>query len=323
MKMKKITVIVDKDESSKIESVTEELIHYAHSIGGGHVKYEIYVLEDKVDELLKEIQNSIDLRKKENIIAVSSPDFVISSSLQRAEKKAKMAEKSPVEELISSTIKYTKLDPLYLLLTSIAGVIALIGLFLNNIAVIIGAMLLSPLLGPIYAFAINIAVGRPRDGFKSIGNLILYLSTVILISYILTLFLSQFIALPITPEILLRLINSPVYLFIALLLGFAAVLALSKGVPESIGGIAIAAALLPPAVVAGIMLYMDATQFLAPFLLTLENVVGLMTGALLAFPVLKIGPRRYYEKEKARKFMLRVTVVLASLLVLLILLSFL
>ncbi len=321
--MKKITVIADTDEAHKIAEALKDLIYYQHPVSKGTVKYEIFVPTEKLDEVLKNIQASIDLRKKENLIAVSSPDFVISSSLQRAEKRAKTAEKSPVEKLISSTLKYTKLDPLYLLLTSIAGVIALVGLFLNNIAVIIGAMLLSPLLGPIYAFAINIAVGRPRDGLKSIGNLALYLSVVIILSYILTLTLSKFLPLSLTPEILLRLTNSPVYLLIAILLGFAAVLALSKGVPESIGGIAIAAALLPPAVVAGIMLNLNPSNFFAPFLLTIENVLGLMTGALMAFPLLKIGPRRYYEKEMARKFMLRVALVLATLLLVTVLLGFL
>ncbi len=320
--MKKITVMADKGEAKKVNVIVENLLHYTHSLKDT-VKYEIYVSDDELDATLEKLQKAVDLRKKSNIIEVSSPEFVISSSLQRAETRSSTAEISPVEKLISSTLKYTKLDPLYLLLTSIAGIIALAGLFLNNIAVIIGAMLLSPMLGPIYAFAINIALGHLRDGIKGVANLALYLSVVILLSYLLTLALSHFFHLSPTSEILLRLTSTPVYLLIAIFLGFAAVLALSKGIPESIAGIAIAAALLPPAVVSGIMLHLDASSSLAPLLLTAENVLGLMAGALLAFPILRIGPRRYYEREKARRYMMRVAAVLSTLLLAILLLTFL
>ncbi|MCD6370065.1 MAG: TIGR00341 family protein [Thermoplasmata archaeon] len=314
--MKKITIIVNENEAAKVEEAIKDNLYFS-TYFGTLKKYELYVVEENLDELMREIQGSIDLRKKENVIAVSSLDFVVSSHLQRKEKKLISKEKSPVEELITSSLKYTKFDPHYFLLTSIAGIIALTGLFMNNIAVIIGAMLLSPLLGPIYTFALNIAVGRARDGLKSIGNLLLYISMVILLSYFITLLLSNFIPLSITQEILLRLDKNPIYLLIAFLLGFASVLSFSKGISESIAGIAIAAALLPPAAVTGISLALSPEIYLRPLILTLENVLGLMAGALFAFPVLKIGPRKYYEKEKAGKFMIRVALVISLLFLLL------
>jgi len=318
--VKRITVFAKRQDSGRIEEVIEGLVHYREFVEDA-VKYVIYAPDSMVDSVVDKLRNSIDLRYRESSIAVDSPDFVISSALKRVDKKIKKEARPPVEELIAYAKKYSEIDPLFILLTTIAGLIALTGLFLNNVAIIIGAMLLSPLLGPIYSFSINIAVGRVRDAGKSVGALLLSLSLVMFLSYVLTFIFSQFIELSLTPEIMLRFANSPIYLVMAFLLGFAAVLALSRGISESIAGIAIAAALLPPAVVVGIAAQIAPSQVMKPLLITLENVVGLMAGTLFSIPVLKIGPRYYYEKAKARRFLIRLAVVLAVLIAILAVLS--
>jgi uncharacterized hydrophobic protein (TIGR00341 family) len=255
---------------------------------------------------------------KETMIEVLTPDFVISSVLKRAEKKAeKEKEKTPVEKLIDSIRPQKSLDIGKIALTSIAGIIALTGLFLNNVAIIIGAMLLSPLLGPIYAFAINTALGRGKDAFKSIGNLSIMILIVIVISYLATLFIDPFIELQKTSEISSRIDTGLIYVIMAILLGFASIFALSKGISEVIAGVAIAAALLPPAVVVGIAFALYPQDAIDAIILTLENVLGLMAGSLSAVIILGIGPRKYYEKTVARKFIVRTTLFIIILLVLL------
>jgi uncharacterized hydrophobic protein (TIGR00341 family) len=318
--VKRITVFAKRQDSEKIEKAIEGLVHYREVVEDA-VKYVIYAPDAMVDQLVEALRNSVDLRFKESSIAVDSPDFVISSALKRTGKKMKQEAKPPVEELIASANKYSVVEPMFILLTTIAGLIALTGLFLNNVAIIIGAMLLSPLLGPIYSFAINIAVGRVENAGKSVVTLFISLGAVMLISYLITMLLSHFVSLSLTPEIILRLDNNPIYLLMAFLLGFAAVLALSRGISESIAGIAIAAALLPPATVVGIAAFMAPAQLLKPLLLTINNVVGLMAGTLFALPVLRIGPRYYYEKSKARRFLVRLAVVFAILIAILAALS--
>jgi uncharacterized hydrophobic protein (TIGR00341 family) len=318
--VKRITVFAKRQDSEKIADVVEELVHYREFVEDA-VKFVIYVPDSMVDSIVDKLRNSVDLRFKESSIAVDSPDFVISSALKRADRKVKKDAKPPVEELISSANKYSVVEPMFILLTTIAGLIALTGLFLNNVAVIIGAMLLSPLLGPIYSFAINIAVGRVENAGKSVVMLFISLGAVMIISYFITMLLAHFMLLYLTPEIILRLDNNPIYLLMAFLLGFAAVLALSRGISESIAGIAIAAALLPPATVVGIAAFMAPEQAIKPLLLTINNVVGLMAGTLFALPVLRIGPRYYYEKSKARRFLIRLAVVFSMLIAILAVLS--
>jgi uncharacterized hydrophobic protein (TIGR00341 family) len=319
--VKRVTVIAQRKELAKIEKAVGDLIYNVENLDNGLVRIDIYVNDALLDELIPKLQKSVDLRHKESVIEVSSPDFVISSALKRKEKGIKREERATVEELLASSKKYTKIDVGKTILTMIAGIIALIGLFMNNVPIIIGAMLLSPLLGPIYSFVINTSVGRSRDALLSLLNMAIMLILVILTSYIATIVISIFMPLNLTQEILLRFDTNPIYILMAILLGFAAVFAYAKGLSESIAGIAIAAALLPPLVVSGIALALYIDYSAKPLLLSMENIVGLIAGGLMAIIALKIEPRRYYEKARARKMLHRLYLTLGSLLIIIILLS--
>ncbi len=319
--VKKVTVIARKNELEKIEKCVEKFV-YITSLMEDAVKVEIYVPEEELDDLIICLQKSIDLRFKESTIEVSTPDFVISSSLKRRERSVrKIYEKVPVEKLVDSAKPYTRIDPSDVALTGVAGLIAMTGLFMNNIVIIIGAMLLSPLLGPIYSFAINTSAGREEDALKSAANLGILLGMVCVLSFILTALISQFMPLYLTDEIIARFDTNPVYIMMALLLGFASIFALSRGISEGMAGVAIAAALLPPVVTAGISFFLYPESAFRALLLTVENAVGLMAGALIATHVLKIRPRRYHEKAIARKYSMRMSLTLGLLLLLLFLAS--
>lgn len=319
--MKKVLVTAREDDIRNIRELLEDSIHFIRR--EGKLAYvTIYLHEKELDPFLTDLQKAIDLRYKENIIEVSSPDFVISSVLQRSEQKTGAEEeRTPVEKLVDSTRPHLTLDLSRVALTSIAGMIALTGLFMDNIPVIIGAMLLSPLLGPIYAFSVNVALGKARDVLKTIGNLTALLIMVIAVSCIATVLISQVTDLSLTIEIRSRMDSNFIYILMAILLGFATMCALSRDISESIAGVAIAAALLPPAVVAGISLVLYPEESLQPLVLTLENVLGLMAGSLAATPILHIRPRRTHEKTAARRLVFRTASVLAVLLLLLVLIS--
>jgi uncharacterized membrane protein len=63
-----------------------------------------------------------------------------------------------------------------------ATLIAMAGLFLDNVAIVIGAMLLSPLLGPINAFAVNANLGRVHKLLTSQLSILSLLGAVIVLS---------------------------------------------------------------------------------------------------------------------------------------------
>ncbi len=319
--MKRVTVIAHKKELSRVEEASKDLIYNVEPLDDRLIRVNIYIPDAELDSLIPKLQNAVDLRRKESLIEVTTPDFVISSSLKRRERASGGEERATVEELLASSRKYTKIDAGKTSLTVIAGIIALIGLFMNNVPIIIGAMLLSPLLGPIYSFVINTSVGRSRDAWLSLLNMAVMLLLVIFTSFLATLVISLFMPLSLTPEILLRFDTNPIYILMAVLLGFAAVFAYAKGLSESIAGIAIAAALLPPLVVSGIALALYLNEAAKPLLLSMENIVGLIAGGLMAILALRIEPRRYYEKAKAKRMLHRIYLTLGTLLAILVVLS--
>lgn len=307
--MKKILLHVRHEDFGKLEPVLESL-YYTVMDSKDFVQIKIFVPDSEIDQIIEKVQEPLDLRYRENLIEVSSPDFIISSSLSRAEKSAPKSEKTPVEGLLDSAKSYKSIDYWILLLTTIAGLIALTGLFLNNVAIIIGAMLLAPLLGPIHSFAIYAATGRSTEALKSILVLFAYLGAVYVVSIIATYILNLLkvsapgilSSLVLTQEILLRTSTSPIYIVMAIMLGVATMISLTKGFSESIAGVAVAAALLPPTVVAGISMIMMPEEFAGSILLALDNVIGLVAGALIGTLIVGVAPRKGAEARVAKKF---------------------
>jgi len=103
----------------------------------------------------------------------------------------------------------------------------------------------------------------------------------------------------------------------AVLLGFAAMIAQVRGFHESLVGIGIAASLLPPAAVAGIALALFQTSAFSALALALDNIIGVMIGGFLGVFFLKLGPGRENLPFMARKKLFRTLVILFVLFVLL------
>jgi len=127
--------------------------------------------------------------------------------------------------------------------------IASIGLNLNSTAVIIGAMLLSPLMGPILGIGLGVGIYDRELLIDSIRNFILAVVISLVTAWI------YFLISPlkeITPEMLSRTNPSILDALIALFGGLAGIIAVSrKEISNVIPGVAIATALMPPLCTAG------------------------------------------------------------------------
>jgi len=98
--------------------------------------------------------------------------------------------------------------------------------------------------------------------------------------------------------------------------------AIVSRIPEILAGVSIAAALVPPTTVMGISLAMGWRGiFGGSLILTLENVLGLLSGALLGLYLLNLSPRSYYERRAAKMHTRRTTVVLGLMILALVLLE--
>lgn len=163
-----------------------------------------------------------------------------------------------------------------------------VGLNMNSTAVVIGAMLISPLLGPINGIGYSIAVYDIKLFKKSLNNFLFA---------VITAFLSATLYFIITPistaqtELLARTSPTIYDVLIALFGGTAGIIAMStKTKGTVIPGVAIATALMPPLCTAGYGLATLQVSFLfgALYLFTI-NAVFIALAALLVSKLLKFS----------------------------------
>ena len=175
--------------------------------------------------------------------------------------------------------------------------IACLGLNLNSTAVIIGAMLISPLMGPI--IGMGLAVGRADLELlkRSLTNY--GVSTVI---SVLTAAL-YFQLTPLTEaqsELLARTSPTLYDVLIALFGGAAGILALSTGGKGNvIPGVAIATALMPPLCTAGYGLAMgEWSFFFGAFYLYFINTVFIALATYVGVRLLKFRPKQFVDRAR-------------------------
>lgn len=177
--------------------------------------------------------------------------------------------------------------------------IATLGLILNSAAVIIGAMLVSPLMAPILGLGLSVAVG---DAYLAVKSLLTILASLLVAT--LTAALITFLT-PInevTPEILARTNPSMLDLFVALFCGLvAAYSSVRSGGHEALGsvapGAAIGVALMPPVCVVGYGLGhgFHGSMMWGAFLLFLTNLLAIMIVSSLFYVLIYRGaPREKY-----------------------------
>jgi uncharacterized hydrophobic protein (TIGR00271 family) len=174
--------------------------------------------------------------------------------------------------------------------------IASLGLNMNSTAVIIGAMLISPLMGPIMGIGLSLGIKDLALLRKSIWNFLF----AVLISLITSTI--YFLVSPINDvqsELLARTSPNIYDVLIALFGGLAGILALSsrqKG--NVIPGVAIATALMPPLCTAGFGLAtLNMKFFLGAFYLFSINTVFIAWATYITVKLLNF-PQKHFENKK-------------------------
>ena len=168
----------------------------------------------------------------------------------------------------------------YSLLT-IAALIAIVGLYGNSPAVVIGAMLLSPLMTPILAFAAGLVMGWPVRSGRLAIRLLFATLFVFALSYLFPLVFRMPTNIVIPPELLARTNPNMGDLLIALSAGLAAALMLLRRETLAIlPGVAISVALIPPLCVSGLLSYAQEYALAwEAFVLYATNLVGIILTA--------------------------------------------
>jgi len=188
--------------------------------------------------------------------------------------------------------------------------VASIGLNVSSTAVVIGAMLISPLMGPIVGLGLSVAINDVDTLKRSLINLGVMVALSVITAYL------YFTISPLTketPELLARTSPTILDVLIAIFGGLALIVAKTKkGTMASvIFGVAIATALMPPLCTVGYGLAIGNFNYAsgALYLFTINSVfialTTLLIAKLLRFPMVR------YANSKRRKRIAQIATVIS------------
>jgi uncharacterized hydrophobic protein (TIGR00341 family) len=220
------------------------------------------------------------------------------------------------EELQQTVTEAAHLDGNFLILTFLSTVVAAIGLITDNVAVVIGAMVIAPFLGPNLALSFATSIGdadlfwrAARTNFIGIG---LCLVLAVGVGLILPVDLHSVQVMGRTGVTLGGVV-------LALASGAAAALSLTSGLSSTMVGVMVAVALLPPTATLGLMLGGGHWPLAAGAAMLLAvNVVCVNLSAQLLFFTQGIRPRAWFEKQRALRATRLTVIVWTALLAILV-----
>ncbi|MFW6088939.1 MAG: TIGR00341 family protein [Gemmatimonadota bacterium] len=203
------------------------------------------------------------------------------------------------EELYEEVATAARLTPVYVATVGLSTVVAAAGLIRGDVALIIGAMVIAPLLGPTVAFALGLTLGD-----LSLSRLAARTSAAG-VTVALGLALTVGVTLTVDPEVGELARRTRVGLgdvAIAMAAGSAGSLAYTTGLSAAIIGVMVAVALLPPLVAVGLLLGDGHPELAAgSAVLVLVNFTCVSLAAVGTFLLQRIRPRTWWEAEKAKE----------------------
>ena len=225
------------------------------------------------------------------------------------------------EELFNDVTESAAIGRVYFVMTVLSTLVAAIGLIRDDVAVIIGAMVIAPLLGPNVALALATTLGDGKLARQALTANGLGLLTALVLSLLLGV---AFDVDSDVPAIASRTEVGLDHVLLALASGIAGALAFTRGAPVALIGVMVAVALLPPLVVSGLLAASgDASGTLGAALLLSVNIICVNLAGVLTFLAQGIRPRNWWEAERAKRASRTALTIWLVLLVILTLLIFL
>ena len=204
------------------------------------------------------------------------------------------------QELLEEVHDMSRLSRVFLAPVVLSTIVAAVGLLQDNVAVIIGAMVIAPLLGPNVAMAFGTTLGDPKLIKQA------FISTLVGFLMALVIAIGIAITLNVDPVSIGEIVNRTHVelsdIVLALAAGAAGVLVLTSGTSTALVGVMVAVALLPPTVVLGLMLGSGELALASGAgLLLATNVICVNLAGVVTFLVQGVRPLTWWESDRAKK----------------------
>ncbi len=297
--MKSLRITAPEGQKDRIiEILDEETDEYTYSEvmkdGESMLEYSATVLSEDVDVLIQDLKDIKEIDAGDLSIRILEQNSLIRKGSQIKGPGGGVSK----EEVYSKAKKYESFSRIEIALVGLSASVAAYGLALNNLALLIGAMMLAPMLAPFVSSALSISVGdlSLMKGALSEG------ATSVAVTIAVGLGSVAIIPIDMTPA--MRLVASPGLpsVLLALMVGSAAALSFATGAKEQIAGVAVAIALVPPLAAVGIGIRMLNLSFsLQAASVAAMNLASIVVAGFATFRLLGFQPSTYYRKKKASR----------------------
>lgn len=310
--MRQLQVTVPEKFRDSVEEVLEK---YTSDVSSSEVeKDDTRAVEftatsesEDIDELSQELKEIEDLGLGELSIRVLEQESLI----EKGQKTRGSSSTLSQEEIYSKAQEFSDFSGAQWALIAVSSAIAAYGLALDNIIVVIGAMMLAPMLSPFVSGAVSLVVGDRSLMEEAMENGLKSIFIAVIVSSIAVL------PFPVESNGALELVVSPSILtvLLSLLVGSAAALSFATGFRDQIAGVAVAIALVPPLAAIGIGLKMQNLVFVAQAAsIASINILAVIVSGSLTFRLLGLKPSTYYREKEAETMRYVVPVALLILL---------
>ncbi|MEZ5720727.1 MAG: TIGR00341 family protein [Paracoccaceae bacterium] len=254
--------------------------------------------EVDTQETLDAISDALDGRGNWRLVALPIEASLPETDDEEEQERIAQRETARAREEIYDDIRAgTALTLDYLVLTALATVVAAIGLAEDQTAVVIGAMVIAPLLGPIIAFAFAVTLGLAPLMLIAVRTLGAGLGVAVGAALLLGLVTRGGV------DPIVSAYDAPLSLVtvaLPLASGAAAALMVARGQTSALVGVMVAAALLPPLSAFGLLLgagqWLPAAKALATVVV---NIAAINLAAQVVFRLKGIRPRRWESAAHA------------------------
>ena len=301
--MKYVEVVTEEGSADTVSAIAEkhEVSDIRHSEVGedGMLAVRLLVADDKLQSVLDALQKMLHAHTSSRVVVL--PVEIALPKPTEEERKEEDAAVEAREALYEEVEKNARMDLNFVVLVVLSTIVAAIGLIEDNVAVVIGAMVIAPLLGPNLAFGLGTALGDISLMRKSAQTTAIGVVIALVLSIAIGFFWPYDIE---SQELASRSQVGLDSVALALASGAAAALSLTTGLSSVLVGVMVAVALLPPAVTLGIMLGVeDFNRALGAGLLLAINIVCVNLAIKVVFFLKGIRPRTWWEKKKAKRAM--------------------
>lgn len=219
------------------------------------------------------------------------------------------------EELYADIDGQANITSVYIVMVMLSSIVASVGILKDNVAIIIGAMVIAPLLGPNIALALGTTLGDTDLIVRALKTNLAGIGATLVMSIAIGILLYVDTSIG---ELASRTEVGLGDIAIALAAGVAGTLSFTRGLPGTLIGVMVAVALLPPTVTVGMLLGSNNMALLPGAVqLVFVNIICINLAAVTTFFLKGVRPRTWWESKKAEKAT-RIAIILWSVLLIIL-----